>query len=86
MLDWNAGGFRLTGSALTLLAHRWLGICREASAGFALPISDASHRSDRRSTRMAFQPALLVVAELVSATGYFGCAAVFCLKHVAWPR
>jgi hypothetical protein len=35
---------------------------------------------------MCFRVALLVVAGLVSITGFFGGAVVFGLDHYTWPR
>ena len=35
---------------------------------------------------MSFRVALLVVAVLVSATGFFGGAVVFGINHHAWPQ
>ena len=35
---------------------------------------------------MSFQVALLLLAALVSITGFFGGAVVFGLNHYTWPK
>jgi len=85
-LGWCAGSFRLTDASWVLMTHRWLGTSAVACAGLVLLLSEASRRPDRRRTRMSFRVALLVVAVLVSATGYFGGAVVFGLNHYTWPK
>ena len=85
-LGWCAGGFRLTDASWVLMTHRWLGTSTVACAGLVLLLSEASRSPDRRRTRMSFRVALLVVAVLVSATGFFGGAVVFGLNHYAWPK
>ena len=85
-LGWCAGGFRLTNPSWVLTTHRWLGTSTVACAGLMLLLSEASRCPDRRRTRMSFRVALLVVAVLVSATGYFGGAVVFGLNHYTWPK
>ncbi len=85
-LGWCAGGFRLTNPSWVLTTHRWLGTSTVACAGLVLLLSEASRCPDRRRTRMSFRVALLVVAVLVSATGYFGGAVVFGLNHYTWPK
>jgi len=85
-LGWCAGGFRLTDASWVLMTHRWLGTSTAACAGLVLLLSEASRSPDRRRTRMSFRVALLVVAVLVSATGYFGGAVVFGLNHYTWPH
>jgi hypothetical protein len=49
-----------------------------------LALSQASRRPDRRRTRMCFRVMLLVVAALVSVTGFFGGAVVFGIDHYTW--
>ena len=85
-LGWFLAGFRLTDSSWVMMTHRWLGTSTVASAGLVLVLSELSRRPDRRRTRMSFRVALLVVAVLVSATGFFGGAVVFGLKHYTWPQ
>src|SRR5271166_5715040 len=85
-LGWCAGGFRLTNPSWVLMTHRWLGTSTVACAGLVLLLSEASRCPGRRRTRMSFRVALLVVAVLVSATGFFGGAVVFGLNHYTWPK
>ena len=85
-LGWFLAGFRLTDASWVMLTHRWLGTSTVASAGLVLVLSELSCRPDRRRTRMSFRVALLVVAVLVSATGFFGGAVVFGLNHYTWPQ
>ncbi len=85
-LGWCAGSFRLTDASWVLMTHRWLGTSTTVCAVLVLLLSEASHRPDRRRTRMSFRVALLVVAVLVSATGFFGGAVVFGLNHYSWPK
>ena len=85
-LGWCAGSLRLTDASWVLMTHRWLGTSTVACAGLVLLLSEASRSPDRRRTRMSFRVALLVVAVLVSATGYFGGAVVFGLNHYTWPK
>jgi len=85
-LGWFLAGFRLTDASWVMMTHRWLGTSTVASAGLVLVLSELSRRPDRRRTRMSFRVALLVVAVLVSATGFFGGAVVFGLKHYTWPQ
>ena len=68
------GSFRLTDASWVLMTHRWLGTSTVACAGLVLLLSEASRSPNRRGTRMSFRVALLVVAVLVSATGFFGGA------------
>jgi uncharacterized membrane protein len=86
ILGWFAGGFHLTDTSRILMTHRWLGTSTVASAGLVLLLSEVSRRPERRRTRLCFQVTLLVVAVLVSVTGFFGGAVVFGLNHYAWPR
>jgi mono/diheme cytochrome c family protein/uncharacterized membrane protein len=85
-LGWCAGGFHLTDASRVLMTHRWLGTSTVACAALVLVLSEVSHRPDRRGTRMWFRVALLVVAGLVLATGFFGGAVVFGLGHYTWPQ
>jgi mono/diheme cytochrome c family protein/uncharacterized membrane protein len=85
-LGWCAGSLRLTDASWVLMTHRWLGTSTVACAGLVLLLSEASRSPDRRRIRMSFRVALLVVAVLVSATGYFGGAVVFGLNHYTWPK
>ena len=85
-LGWFLAGFRLTDASWVMMTHRWLGTSTVASAGLVLVLSELSRRPDRRRTRISFRVALLVVALLVSATGFFGGAVVFGINHHAWPK
>src|SRR5271157_1272426 len=85
-LGWFLAGFRLTDASWVMMTHRWLGTSTVAFAGLVLVLSELSRRPDRRRTRMSFRVALLVVAVLVSATGFFGGAVVFGLNHYTWPH
>jgi F0F1-type ATP synthase membrane subunit c/vacuolar-type H+-ATPase subunit K len=51
-----------------------------------LLLCEASRPSDRQRTRKFFQVALVVVAVLVSTTGFLGGAVVVGLNHDAWPQ
>jgi mono/diheme cytochrome c family protein/uncharacterized membrane protein len=86
VLGWCAGGFHLTDASWVLMTHRWLRTSTVAWAGVVLVLSEVSRRPDRRRTRMGFRVALLVVAALVLATGFFGGAVVFGLDHYTWPQ
>ena len=85
-LGWCAGSFRLTDASWVLMTHRWLGTSTAACAGLVLLLSEASRGPDRRKTRISFRVALLVLAVLVSAAGFFGGAVVFGINHYAWPQ
>jgi mono/diheme cytochrome c family protein/uncharacterized membrane protein len=85
-LGWFAGGFHLTDASRALMTHRWLGTATVACAGLVLVLTEVSRRPDRRRARLGFRAALLVVAVLVLATGYFGGAVVFGLDHYSWPQ
>jgi mono/diheme cytochrome c family protein/uncharacterized membrane protein len=86
VLGWFLAGFHLTDASWVLMTHRWLGTSTVACAGLVLVLSEASRRPDRRRTRVCFRVTLLVVAILVSTTGFFGGAVVFGLDHYAWPK
>jgi uncharacterized membrane protein/mono/diheme cytochrome c family protein len=86
ILGWFLGGFRLIDGSWVKMTHRWLGTSTVALAGLALVLSEASRRPDRRRTRIWFRVTLLILAMLVSVTGYFGGALVFGLKHYTWPK
>jgi mono/diheme cytochrome c family protein/uncharacterized membrane protein len=86
VLGWCAGSFRMTDASWVLMTHRWLGTSTVAFAALVLVLSEASRSADRHRTRICFRVVLLVVAVLVSATGFLGGAAVFGLKHYAWPQ
>jgi mono/diheme cytochrome c family protein/uncharacterized membrane protein len=86
VLGWFMAGFRLTDASWVMMTHRWLGTCTVVCAGLVLVLSELSRRPDRRRTRMCSRVALLVVAVLVSVTGFFGGAVVFGLDHYSWPR
>jgi mono/diheme cytochrome c family protein/uncharacterized membrane protein len=84
-LGWFAGGFRLTDASRVLTTHRWLGTSTVACAALLLVLTEVSRRPDRRRTRTGLRVALLIVAALVLATGFFGGAVVYGLEHYAWP-
>ncbi len=85
-LGWCAGSFRLTDPSWVLMTHRWLGTCTAGCAGLVLILSETSRCPDRGWTRLCFRVVLLLVAALVSATGFFGGAVVFGLNHYTWPQ
>jgi uncharacterized membrane protein/mono/diheme cytochrome c family protein len=85
-LGWFAGGFRLTDASWVMMAHRWLGTSTVVCAGLVLLLSELSRHPDRRGIRICYRVTLLVVAGLVSVTGFFGGAVVFGLDHYAWPQ
>src|SRR5262249_29740831 len=85
-LGWFLGGFRLTDASWVKMTHRWLGTSTVAFAGLVLVLSERSRHPNRQRTRMWFRVTLLIVAGLVSITGFFGGALVFGLKHYTWPR
>jgi len=85
-LGWNAGGFRLTNPSWVLMTHRWLGTSTVAWAGLVLVLSEVGRHPDRRGTRLCFRVSLLLLATLVSITGFFGGAVVFGINHHAWPQ
>jgi uncharacterized membrane protein len=85
-LGWCAGSFRLTDASWVLMTHRWLGTSTVVCAVLVLLLSEASRGPDRRRTRMSFRVTLLLLAVLVSATGFFGGAVTFGLNHYAWPQ
>jgi uncharacterized membrane protein len=85
-LGWFLAGVRLSDASWVLMTHRWLGTSTVACAGLVLLLSEASRRPERRRTRMCFRVTLLVVAVLVSVTGFFGGAVVFGIDHYTWPQ
>jgi mono/diheme cytochrome c family protein/uncharacterized membrane protein len=85
-LGWFLGGFRLTDSSWVLTTHRWLGTSTVVCAGLVLLLSEAGRSPERQRIRISFRVALLVVAALVSVTGFFGGAVVYGLRHYAWPK
>lgn len=85
-LGWFLGGFRLTDSSWVMMTHRSLGTSSVVCAGLVLLLSEVSRHPDRRGTRICFRVTLLVVAGLVSVTGFFGGAVVFGLDHYSWPQ
>ena len=85
-LGWFLGGFRLTDASWVMMTHRWLGTSTVVCAGLVLLLSEVSRHPDRRGTRICFRVTLLVVAGLVSVTGFFGGAVVFGLDHYSWPQ
>jgi mono/diheme cytochrome c family protein/uncharacterized membrane protein len=86
VLGWFMGRFRLTDASWVMMTHRWLGTSTVVCAGLVLALGEVSRRPDRRRTRMCFRIMLLVLAVLVSATGFFGGAVVFGLDHYRWPQ
>jgi len=85
VLGWFLGGFRLTDTSWVLMTHRWLGTATVVCAGLLLVLSEGSQYPDRRRTRLWFRVSLLVVVQLILATGFLGGALVFGLDHYAWP-
>jgi mono/diheme cytochrome c family protein/uncharacterized membrane protein len=85
-LGWFMARFRLTDASWVMMTHRWLGTSTVVCAVLVLVLCELSRRPDRRRLRLSFRVALLVVAVLVSVTGFFGGAVVFGLDHYAWPR
>jgi len=85
-LGWCAGSFRLTDASWVLMTHRWLGTSTVACAVLVLVLSEVGRHRDRRGTRLCFRVSLLLLAALVSITGFFGGAVVFGINHHAWPR
>jgi mono/diheme cytochrome c family protein/uncharacterized membrane protein len=86
ILGWCLGGFHLTDSTWVMMSHRWCGTALAALAGLVLLLSELSYRSERRHTRIVFRVTLLVVAGLVSVTGYLGGGLVYGLDHYTWPQ
>jgi uncharacterized membrane protein/mono/diheme cytochrome c family protein len=85
ILGWFAGGFRLTDASRVLTTHRWLGTSTVVCAALLLVLTEVGRRPDRRRTRMGLRVALLIVAALVLATGFFGGAVVYGFEHYTWP-
>jgi uncharacterized membrane protein/mono/diheme cytochrome c family protein len=85
-LGWFLGGFHLTDVSWVMMTHRWLGTFTVAWAALVLALCEASRHPARLRTRMCFRVTLLVVAMLVSVTGFLGGAMVFGLDHYNWPR
>jgi mono/diheme cytochrome c family protein/uncharacterized membrane protein len=85
-LGWFLGGFRLSDPSWVMMTHRWLGTSTVVCAGLVLLLSEVSRHPDRRGTRVCFRVMLLVVALLVSVTGFFGGAVTFGLDHYTWPQ
>ena len=85
-LGWFMGGFQLMDASWVMMTHRWLGTSTVLWAALVLVPSELSRRPDRPGIRIWFRVALLVVAGLVSVTGFFGGAVVFGLDHYTWPR
>jgi mono/diheme cytochrome c family protein/uncharacterized membrane protein len=84
-LGWCAGGFHPGEDQQLLATHRWLGTATVTCAGLLLVLCEWANRRDNRWARVVFRITLLVVALLVSATGYLGGAMVFGPDHHAWP-
>ena len=85
-LGWFLGGFRLTDASWVMMTHRWLGTSTVVCAGLVLLLSELSRSPSRRGARICFRVTLVVVAGLVSVTGFFGGAVVFGLDHYSWPQ
>ena len=86
VLGWFLGGFHMTDSSRVMMIHRWLGTSTVVSALLVLILSEVSRRPDRWRARLCGRLMLFLLAALVSATGFFGGAAVFGLDHYNWPR
>jgi mono/diheme cytochrome c family protein/uncharacterized membrane protein len=86
VLGWFLGGFHLTDSSWVLTIHRWLGTSTVVAAALVLVLSEASRRPDLGRGRFWSRVSLLLLAALVSITGFFGGAVVFGLNHYNWPR
>ena len=85
-LGWFLAGFRLTDTSWVMMTHRWLGTSTVAWAGLVLVLSEVGRHPDRRGIRLCFRVSLLLLATLVSITGFFGGAVVFGINYHAWPR
>jgi hypothetical protein len=69
-----------------MMTHRWLGTSKVVWAGLVLLLSELSRNPNRRGARICFRVTLVVVAVLVSVTGFFGGAVAFGLDHYSWPQ
>jgi uncharacterized membrane protein/mono/diheme cytochrome c family protein len=85
-LGWFAGRFQLTDASWVMMTHRWLGTSTVVCAGLVFVLSELSRRPDRPGTRACFRITLLVLAMLVTVTGFFGGAVVFGLDHYRWAQ
>ncbi|MGO9600431.1 MAG: c-type cytochrome [Isosphaeraceae bacterium] len=85
VLGWFLGGFRLTDPSWVMLTHRWLGTSTVVCAVLVLMLCEVRCRLEHRQTGLWFRVPLIVLAVLVSATGFFGGAMVFGLNHYNWP-
>jgi mono/diheme cytochrome c family protein/uncharacterized membrane protein len=86
VLGWFLGGFRLTDASWIMTMHRWLGTTTVICAVLVLVLCEVSRRSGGNRSSWGGRAALLVVAVLVLATGFFGGAVVFGLDHFSWPQ
>jgi mono/diheme cytochrome c family protein/uncharacterized membrane protein len=86
ILGWCLAGFRLTDPSSLLMTHRWLGTATAACAAALLVVSEESRHPDRQRTRASLPVMLVVVAVLVSLTGFLGGSMVFGLDYHAWPH
>jgi mono/diheme cytochrome c family protein/uncharacterized membrane protein len=86
VLGWFLGGFRLTDPSWVMLAHRWLGTSTVVCAVLVLMLCEVRCRLERRRTALWFRIPLVVLAVLVSLTGFFGGAVVYGLDHYNWPE
>jgi mono/diheme cytochrome c family protein/uncharacterized membrane protein len=85
-LGWFVGGFSLIDASWVKMTHRWLGTSTVVWAGVVLLLSEVSRNPNRRGARICFRVTLVVVAVLVSVTGFFGGGVVFGLDHYSWPQ
>jgi uncharacterized membrane protein len=86
VLGWFLGGFRLADASWIMTTHRWLGTTTVIGAVLVLVWSEVSRGAEGNRSSWAGRGALLVVAVLVLATGFFGGAVVFGLDHYSWPQ
>jgi mono/diheme cytochrome c family protein/uncharacterized membrane protein len=86
VLGWFRGGFRLTDPSWVMLTHRWLGTSTVVLALLVLVLYEVTCHLKPHRSRIWFQVPLIVLAVLVSVTGFFGGAVVYGLNHYNWPR
>jgi hypothetical protein len=55
-------------------------------AGLVLALCEVNRRPNRLGIRMAYRLALMAVAVLALATGFFGGAVVYGFDHYRWPQ
>jgi uncharacterized membrane protein len=85
ILGWFMGGFHVTDEQWSMTVHRWLGTATDICAVLALVLSEIGRRPGYVRTRKVFRLLLFLAALMVLATGFFGGAQVYGLRHYAWP-